>query len=57
MMKKVNGYAEMIKHALVADKLFYKSLLNSANFEALQIIEKKLLQIKQSIVASDHIKK
>ncbi len=50
--EKVNGYAEMIKHALVADKLFYKSLSEQRNFEALQIIE-KAIAIKQSIVASD----
>lgn len=42
----------MIKHALVADKLFYKSLSEQRNFEALQIIE-KAIAIKQSIVASD----
>lgn len=51
-IEKVNGYAEMIKHALVADKLFYKSLSEQRNFEALQIIE-KAIAIKQSIVASD----
>lgn len=51
-VEKVNGYAEMIKHALVADKLFYKSLSEQRNFEALQIIE-KAIAIKQSIVASD----
>ena len=54
--EKVNGYAEIIKHALVADKPFYKELSEKRNFEELQSIE-KAISIKQRIVAADPYEK
>lgn len=54
--EKVNGYAEMIKHALVADQEFYKVLSEQYSFEKLQSIE-KAIAIKLSIVAIDPFEK
>jgi len=54
----LSGFAELIKHALIYDKNFWKYLTN-ANFENIdwEAVVKKSLQIKKEIVSIDPFEK